>query len=152
MYVGGKPLSLADPLGLCPCAGGTWDQDRGDGQFSISFGAYTSKGKVNFTCRSDPSLKCKATQWCIGGGLTFGAGYSWTLTGTAFNAPDSNNLGGWSGGQGGGGAGAFSGQGGYDGSGGNFGAGIGFGGGPVFYMRCNTYNLECSCPSCQSKK
>jgi RHS repeat-associated protein len=149
-YVGSAPLGRRDQFGLCPCPGGTWDQDAGDWQASGSFGGYGSMGRVNFTCRTT-GTKCTGKQVCIGGGLTFGAGVTFNVSGTAHGANDSNDLSGWGPPQGGGGAGAFGGQGGYDGSGGSLGVGPGFGGGIILYMRCNTFELKCDCP-CQGAK
>jgi hypothetical protein len=32
-----------------------------------AFGGYLSKGRVNYMCRANPSVKCSANVWCVGG-------------------------------------------------------------------------------------
>jgi RHS repeat-associated protein len=73
-YADNNPLTNVDPLGLCPCAGGVWDQEFGDSQASVAAGIYLSVAKINYTCRSNPSLKCSGRQSCIGGGPIIGGG------------------------------------------------------------------------------
>jgi RHS repeat-associated protein len=95
-YVRNNPVRYNDPFGLCACPGGVWDQEFGDSQVSIAFGGYFSIGKVNYTCRSKPSLKCRGRQTCFGGGPIVGAGLSGNISGAARGAADSVQLGGWS--------------------------------------------------------
>lgn len=90
-YVDGDPLRTTDPLGLCPCPGGVWDEEFGDFQFNIAAGGYVSVGNVNLICRSNTSLKCSGKQLCIGAG-TPNIGVSWALGGVQFGAPDSGDL------------------------------------------------------------
>ena len=152
-YVSSTPIVKVDPLGLCPCSSGIWDEDAGfsDWQFSIAFGGYGSLAKVNYTCRSNPGLKCSAKQACLGGGLIVGIGLQWNLIGAAYGAYDSSDLGGWSGAQFAGGFFAFGSQGPWGSNGGNFGVGPGAGGGFAPYVRCLTYNVNCNCPTCPFK-
>ena len=152
-YVASNPLTRIDPLGLCPCKGGIWDEEAGfsDWQLSLAFGAYGSIGRVNFTCRSDDTLKCTAKVACLGGGLIYGVGLSWNLKGVVHGAPDSRDLAGWSGPQfvwsvPGGGT-----QGSWGVPGGNTGAGPGGGAGFAAYVRCNTFALKCNCRDCGDK-
>lgn len=95
-YADSDPLSNVDPLGLVPCPGGVWDQEFGDFQFNIAAGGYIAVGNVNFTCRSDPSLKCSGKQLSIGAG-TPNVSLNWALGGVQFGANDSSDLSGWSG-------------------------------------------------------
>jgi RHS repeat-associated protein len=104
-YVNSNPLSKIDPLGLapaggpppanCPCSGGIWDQEVGDFQFTAAFGGYVSVGHINLSCRSNPSLKCRGRQICIGGGAIAGISGGWNLIGTTYSAPTAGGLGGW---------------------------------------------------------
>jgi RHS repeat-associated protein len=153
-YVGGNPISRIDPLGLCPCAGGVWDQEFGDFQFNIAAGGYISVGNVNFTCRSNPSLKCSGKQFCTGAG-TPNVGVSWALGGVQFGAGDSGDLSGWSGSgvvsgwnlgaQGG----IFQGQISLSGQGG--GTAIGLPRGiSASLTKCLNYYMKCNCATCPS--
>lgn len=144
-YADNNPLSNVDPLGLCPCAGGVWDQEFGDSQASVAAGIYLSVAKVNYTCRSNPSLKCSGRQSCIGGGPIIGGGLSFNIAGTVRGTNDSNNLGGWSGSSATTSFGIFGSQFPIGAPGGSFGGGPGFGVGAA-YINCYTDNLKCNCP------
>jgi RHS repeat-associated protein len=148
-YAKQNPLGFTDPLGLCPCSGGTWDQSIGDWQVSVAFGAYISLGRVNFSCRSNPSLKCTAKQVCIGGGAIVGIGLGFNAVGTVYDSGDSGHLAGWSDPQVVYSIGLVSIQGGTTG-GGNVSAGPGVGAGVAPYVRCYTKELKCNCP-CDQK-
>jgi len=148
-YVKGSPLKFADPLGLCACAGGTWDQSFGDASGQVAVGGYGSGGTVNLSCRSNKSLKCKAQQVCIGGGPMVGGGVGWALGGVSTGANDSNDLRGWGQFQLAIGAGPLSGQGGPDGGQTGIGLNLGWRLGAAL-IRCYTTYLECNCP-CESK-
>jgi RHS repeat-associated protein len=153
-YADSNSLRNADPLGLCPCPGGIWDQELGDFQFSIGIGGYVSIGNVNYICRSNHNLKCSGRQTCIGAG-TPNIGVSWALGGVQYGANNSGDLGGWSvdggifsgwnlGVQGA----FFQGQLSLSGQGGSTAIGLprGFG---VSLTRCFTNQLKCSsCPTC----
>ena len=146
LYVWDNPFRFNDPIGLCACPGGVWDQEFGDSQVTIAFGGYFSIGKVNYTCRSNPSLKCSGRQICFGGGPIVGAGISWNLTGAARGADDSSTLGGWSGLS----LAVASGPIGVQaplpsGAGGNVSGGAAVGGGGAL-TRCYTDYLKCTCP------
>lgn len=147
-YVGNNPVTNVDPLGLCKCSGGVWDQEFGDHQVSFGFGFYFSAGNVNYTCRSNPKVKCSGKQTCIGGGAFAGGGLSWNLTGTIYGVNDSQNLGGWSNWNLNVGAGPFGIQAPF-GAGGNASGGASFKGG-VALIRCYTSSLKCDCP-CELK-
>jgi RHS repeat-associated protein len=152
VYADSDPLSNVDPLGLCPCAGGVWDQEIGDFQYNVAAGGYLANGNVNFTCRSDPSLKCSGKQLSIGAG-TPNASFSWALGGVQFGASDSSDLSGWSG------SGVFSGwnlglQGGIfqgqislSGQGGGTAIGLPRGFSAALFKSLN-YQMKCSCQSC----
>jgi RHS repeat-associated protein len=154
-YADSNSLGIADPWGLCPCNGGVWDQDTGDFQFNVGGGGYFSIGNVNFTCRSDPSLKCSGKQMCVGAG-TPNIGVSWAIGGVQFGATDTRDLSGWSGG------GVFSGwylgaQGGFfqgqislSGQGGGTAAGLPRGI-SASLSKCLAYQIKCNCPSCPSQ-
>jgi RHS repeat-associated protein len=152
VYVSSNPLKAIDPVGLCACKRGTWDQEVGDWTLSLGFGGYFSTGKVTYTCRSNPSIKCTGRQTCIGGGAMLIGGVSWSIAGTAYGAPTSRSLSGWSGssltgqvglGVLGGGTQAPIGA-----PGGSAGVGVGVGGG-VAYINCYTDRLNCvNCPNC----
>jgi len=94
-YVGGNPLNHVDPSGLVACPGGTWDEEAGDFSISVSFGIVYIGGNLNYTCRSNPRIKVKAVQNCIGGGAMAGIGVGWSFAGTTYGADDSSDLGGW---------------------------------------------------------
>jgi len=146
-YVKSNPLRKIDPFGLCDCNGGIWDQEIGDWQVSLAFGGYISRGKVNLTCRSNPSIKCTGWQTCIGGGGIIGGGITWNIAGTIYGAPTSGDLSGWSGSSMTGqfGAGLFGGgtQAPLGAPGGSAGAGFGAGGG-IAYINCYTSSLTCT--------
>jgi len=150
-YVKSNPLHEIDPLGLCDCKGGIWDQEIGDWQVSLAFGGYISRGKVNLTCRTDPRIKCTGWQTCIGGGGIIGGGITWSIAGTIYGAPTSGDLSGWSGSSmtGQAGAGLFGGgtQAPIGAPGGSAGLGVGAGGG-IAYINCYTSSLTCTncCP------
>jgi RHS repeat-associated protein len=151
-YVSSNPLGAIDPFGLCACKGGTWDQEVGDWTLSLGFGGYFSVGKVTYTCRSNPSVKCTGRQTCIGGGAMLIGGVSWSVAGTAYGAPTSRSLSGWSGSSVTGqvGAGVMGGgtQAPIGAPGGSAGVGVGVGGG-VAYINCYTDRLNCvNCPNC----
>jgi len=151
-YADNNPLSNVDPLGLCPCAGGTWDQEIGDFQFNAGAGGYFSVGNVNYTCRSNPSLKCSGKQLSLGAG-TPNIGVSWSLGGVVFGAGDSTNLSGWSGSgffdgwfvgaQGG----IFQGQISLSGQGGGAALGSPRGVSAALFRSLNYY-MKCNCPTC----
>lgn len=154
-YVGSNPVGVTDPLGLCPCAGGVWDQEIGDFQINVGAGGYVSVGNVNYTCRSNPSLKCSGKQVCLGAS-TPNLGVSWALGGVQFGANDSNDLSGWSG------SGVFSGwnlgaQGGIvqgqislSGQGGGTAVGLPRGVSAGLF-KCLNYYMKCNCPTCPSQ-
>ncbi len=142
-YTNNNPLTFTDPLGLSPCSGGTWSQSVGDWQLSASFGGSISYGRINYTCRSNPKLKCSGKQVCIGGGLIAGGGLSFNVCGYTY-ANDSSELGGWGGWNISGGEGPASTQNAF-GGGGNVGVGPGFGAGFAL-VRCYTTDLKCTDP------
>ncbi len=148
-YAKQNPLGVTDPLGLCPCAGGTWDESVGDWQVSVAFGGYFSVGRVNYSCRSNPGLKCTAKQVCIGGGAIVGIGLGFNAIGTVHDAGDSRDLGGWGDPQVVANIGPVGIQGGTTG-GGNVGVGPGIGAGVAPYVRCYTKELKCNC-QCDQK-
>jgi RHS repeat-associated protein len=150
-YVFDDPLRRSDPTGLCPCAGGTWDQDFGDINFTVSWGGFISLGNVNYTCRSNPALKCSGKQFCTGLGTPGATGVNWNIGGVVNNASTTGGLAGWSGsgifdGDGwilGGTAGPVSGTINLSGNGGNIAVGPrGFG---ATLGRCLVYALKCNC-------
>jgi len=148
-YVNSNPLGLSDPLGLCPCRGGVWDQEFGNTSASIAVGGFVSIAHITLTCRGDPSLTCTARQLCLGGGPMLGGGFLWIVSGTAY-ASDSNDLGGVSGWNMNLSIGPVSVQapGPFPpGRGGNLSAGISIRGGFAL-TRCNTFDLKCSCTTC----
>ena len=159
-YVYQSPLRFVDPKGLaasetceqsgtcgcpksCDCPGGVWEQETWDSQFAMSFGAYFSLGRVNLTCKTNPSLKCRGTQLCIGGGATANIGWGWNLSGAVSGAQSACSLAGW-----GDWNGVLNWGIGNDqaplGPGGSAGIGIGIGGG-LAGIRCNTYRVSCNC-------
>ena len=142
-YTSNNPITHSDASGLCPCAGGEWDEKFGfsDWQFTVAWGGYISTGRVNFKCLSDPCLKCSAKQFCIGGGLIGGIGFSFNLYGKVYGAYDSSNLSGWSW-QIAGGGGPVGGQNPFNG-GGSLGLGASLGGG-LALINCNIYDLKCT--------
>ena len=94
--------------------------------------------KVNYTCRSDSSVKFTGTQTCIGGGPIAAVGAGWVAGGTAYGVNDSSELKGWSRHQGQSIFGPFGAQfpvNGSPGGSGNVGKGIGFG---MAYTSCYT--------------
>jgi RHS repeat-associated protein len=142
-YALNRPTQLVDSTGLCSCSGGTWRVDFGDLNLSLAFGGYTSFGVVSFTCKSNPSTKCQAYMWCVGGGVMVGAGATISLLGRVNGAPNSQNLQGWSGWQATGSVGPAVGQ--ADGSsGGSVGSGISLGAG-LAAIKCNTFSMNCQC-------
>jgi hypothetical protein len=89
----------------------------------VSFGA------VSFTCKSNPTTKCQAQVFCVGGGPIIGGGAIFSIAGSVNGASDGRQLGGWSGWQVATSVGPVSGQ--ADGSGGwSIGAGLSAGAGP----------------------
>jgi RHS repeat-associated protein len=97
-YARASPVMWIDPSRLVACPGGEWSQDfAGPAGINLSFGGYFSKGRFNFTCRSNPSVKCSASVLCIGGGAILGAGMGWSIYGYVVGAPNSSDLTGWSG-------------------------------------------------------
>jgi RHS repeat-associated protein len=151
-YAANDPLTYVDPFGLCPCAGGVWDQEFGDFQFNMAAGGYVALGNVNFICRSDRSLKCSGNQLSIGAG-TPNLSFNWALGGVVYGADDSSNLSGWSG------SGLFSGwnlgvQGGIfqgqislSGQGGGTAIGLPRGLSAALFKSLN-YSMQCTCPEC----
>ena len=152
-YVYGQPTRLKDPFGLkvcenCKCAGGTWDQEGGDFGLSAAAGGYLGAANANMVCRSNKGLRCRTTQFCLGGGAIFGGGASWNISGTINGVESCSGLGGaWSQTQVTGSAGPFSGQGGFNTGSGNISGGPGsaFGGG-VALITCYTVLHGCSGP------
>lgn len=92
VYVSNKPTINTDPLGLFECSGCEWKQEFGDFQVSIALGGYVSLGNVNYSCKSNPNIKCKGQQICYGGGAIIGGGVSWNLVGEAHRACNSSSL------------------------------------------------------------
>ena len=137
-----NPISWIDPRGLASCPGGEWSQDFGDAGISAAFGGYISKGRVNYTCRSNPSIKCSAGVVCIGGGAILGGGIGWNLYGSVVGAPDSSSLAGWSGWQVTGNVGIIGLQA-PPGGGVSVSAGIG-GGAGIAAIKCYTYSMICT--------
>jgi RHS repeat-associated protein len=137
-----NPVSWVDPSGLAACPGGEWSQDFGDFGAYVAFGGYLSKGRVNYTCRSNPSIKCSANVWCVGGGAILGGGVGWNVYGYAVGATDSSNLAGWSGWQVVGSIGAIGLQ---APSGGGVSISPGLSGGAgLARIRCYTYQMTCT--------
>jgi hypothetical protein len=142
-YAYNNPITHSDPTGLCPCAGGEWDEKIGFGewQFTVAWGGYISFGRASFTCSSDPCLKCSGKQFCIGGGLIGTLGLSFNLNGKVYGAYDSSNLSGWSW-QIAAGGGPVGGQSPPKG-GGSLGGGPSIGGG-IALIHCNIYGVKCT--------
>jgi hypothetical protein len=110
---------------------------------SLAFGGYVSFGAASFTCKSNPSTKCQAQVFCIGGGAIAGVGASFSITGRVTGAPHSRYLEGWSGWQATSSIGPVGGQ--ADGSGGgglSIGPSIGAG---LAAIKCNTFSVNCQC-------
>jgi hypothetical protein len=112
-------------------------------------------GNVNLTCKSNPSVKCKARQTCIGGGPIAGIGLGWNLLGAVYGINDSNGLGGWSGSTGTWGVGVGVWSIGFQfplfGAGGSFSGGPSIGAGGA-YINCYTDRLQCTCSNCDNKQ
>jgi hypothetical protein len=147
-YANGSPLRYADPLGLCACAGGTWDQSFGDFGAQGAFGGFFSVTNVSVSCRSNRSIRCTYRQVCIGGGPIAGGGLGWSLGGVITGAPDSRDLSGWGGLQGTIAVGPFSGQAGRKEGGTGVGVSIGYAMGGAL-IRCHADLLRCECTACQ---
>jgi hypothetical protein len=141
-YVRSNPLSLSDPFGLATCFGGEWSQEFGDVSGSIGFGAYATKGRVNYSCKTHPQTKCTANFTCFGGGVISGIGVGWNLYGYVVNAPDSSALAGWFEGQVLLNIGPFGLQA-PPGGGVSVSAGVSIGAG-FAVLSCKTYNLRCT--------
>lgn len=106
-------------------------------------------GNVNFTCQSNPAIKCSAQQVCIGGGLIASAGVGFNFSGAVYGAPNSQDLAGWSGAQGVTALGPIAFQYPWTSPGGSFTAGPSLGAGVAIYVRCKISRLKCSgCTSC----
>ena len=95
-YVEGDGINASDRMGLEPCLGGTWDESIGDFGVTAAVGGFISVTKVNYTCRSNSSVKFTGTQTCIGGGPIAALGAGWVAGGTTYGVNDSKELGGWS--------------------------------------------------------
>lgn len=149
-YAKNQPTSLIDPLGLAACPSGTWDQEFGDFGFQVAAGGFTQVANINVKCRAKPTLKCKAKQFCIGGGPMVGVGVSWSLGGVVMGTPDSGGLGGWGGWNVAIGSGPIGGQVGVSGDGAQTSVGpnlgLKFG---AAAMRCFTYALKCTDDGCR---
>ncbi|HET7557633.1 MAG TPA: RHS repeat-associated core domain-containing protein [Rhodanobacteraceae bacterium] len=95
-YVENAPLNNFDPLGLCACPGGTWNEDKFDFGISIAFGGMFAVNKANFRCVSNPNVSVYVRQTSIAGGIMAGVGAGWSLVGEVFDVYDSNDFEGWS--------------------------------------------------------
>ncbi|MGH7603210.1 MAG: RHS repeat-associated core domain-containing protein [Gemmatimonadaceae bacterium] len=146
VYARSNPLTFIDPDGLCPCAGGIWDEEMGDVGFQAAFIAYVSGSNINLICRSNKNLKCSGKQFCIGGGPIFGGGIGWSLGGRVSGANDSTNLSGWGSFGGVVSGGAVSVQ--ANSSSVQSSAGVSWKGGGAL-VRCVTYQMKCNCPCAQ---
>jgi len=97
---------------------------------------------VNYTCSTDPSVKCSANVWCVGGGAILGGGIGWNVYGYATGAPNSSNLAGWSGWQAVGNVGLIGLQ---APSGGGVSISPGISGGAgLAAIKCYTYQMTCT--------
>ncbi|MET3139509.1 RHS repeat-associated protein [Undibacterium sp. GrIS 1.2] len=140
-YVEDNPVSKVDPKGLEACPGGEWTEEAGDFGMSAQVGGYISVSNVNVTCKSKPELKCKAKQFCVGGGPGLGAGAGGTIGGGINGASDSGDLSGWSNWQWYVAGGPWSAQG--NGDGGSSSISKSWGAG-VAAIRCITYQVKCT--------
>jgi RHS repeat-associated protein len=145
-YSYSRPTQFIDPTGLIACFGGTWNEAKGDPGFSLGFGGYFGKGNVTYTCEKQPYIKCTANYVCIGGGPILGGDLGWSVYGYAVNAPDSQDLAGWSPWTVSGSIGPVGLQAPW-GGGISVAPGVGAGAG-VAFIKCNVYNLRCTNGNC----
>jgi RHS repeat-associated protein len=144
-----RPTQFVDPTGLIPCFGGTWTQSRGDPGLSLGFGGYLGKGSVTYTCEKQPQIKCTANYVCVGAGPILSGSLGWSVYGYAVDAPDSQDLAGWSNWQVTGNIGPVGLQAPW-GGGLTVSPGVGAGAG-VAFIKCNVYNLHCTSGSCTAQ-
>jgi len=149
-YVLSNPLQMTDLLGLCPCPGGTWKQEKFDFGVSVAFGGMLSVNKAIMHCESNPNITVKVRQTSIAGGLIVGGGASWSISGEVFGVPDSKDFEGWSTNQIFASFGPFSDSAPF-GPGGSFGAGPSVGAG-LAWGSTYTHILKENCPSCDGSK
>jgi RHS repeat-associated protein len=148
-YVSARPTRSKDPYGLkecekCRCEGGTWDQEAGDFGISLAGGMYGGGANQNVICRSNNKIRCRTTQFCVGGGAIIGAGIGWSTIGTITGVESCSGLGGaWSQTQVTAGAGPLSGQGGFNTGSGSLSLGPSYGGG-VALITCYTIFWGCT--------
>jgi RHS repeat-associated protein len=144
-----RPTQFVDPTGLIPCFGGTWTQSKGDPGLSLGFGGYLGKGSVTYTCEKQPQIKCTANYVCVGAGPILSGSLGWSVYGYAVDAPDSQDLAGWSHWQVTGNIGLVGFQAPW-GGGLTVSPGVGAGAG-VAFIKCNVYNLHCTSGSCTAQ-
>jgi len=150
-YVRSRPLSFWDARGLeacgydspaCRCAGGIWDQDVGDFGVGLAAGFFIGGARQNVSCRSNRRLRCRSTQVCFGGGLVWGVGANYSVSGTIHGVERCTGLEGWSDTQFNAAAGPFGFQAPIGSPGGSMGVGPGVGGGAAF-VTCYTRIWGC---------
>jgi RHS repeat-associated protein len=95
-YVANRPLTKTDPSGFAPCPGGYWTVSSGEFWFA-GFLLTTINVELSGYCTAQPRLAChnEVSAWGAGVVASIGAAYQ-IIVGDAYDAPDSNDLLGWS--------------------------------------------------------